>query len=157
MSQQSLHQPYHNFLLLSRDKSPSKRKDRPRALKILDTSAPTISHLPSPDRNRSPDDTLSHLKQVMAPPSPSHLSRSQCPSYVPVSPLMRLGLLQNRRHTALRAFANASSFTRLSLSQPSLEFFACLHILYRHCPPVAGFNHVCFFSTRLVQPLLRLL
>ena len=58
-----------NSPLLSHDKSPSKRKDRPPALEILDTSAPT-SH--PPDRHPSPDDTMSHLEQVMAPPSPSH-------------------------------------------------------------------------------------
>ena len=63
--------PSPNSPLFSHDKSPSKRKDRPPALEILDTSAPT-SH--PPDRHPTPDDTMSHLEQVMAPPSPSHLS-----------------------------------------------------------------------------------
>jgi dual specificity tyrosine-phosphorylation-regulated kinase 2/3/4 len=57
--------------LLSHDKSPSKRKDRPPALEILDTSAPT-SH--PPDHHPSPDDTMSHPEQVMAPLSPTHLT-----------------------------------------------------------------------------------
>jgi dual specificity tyrosine-phosphorylation-regulated kinase 2/3/4 len=57
--------------LLSHDKSPSKRKDRPPALEILDTSAPA-SH--PPDRHPSPNDTMSHLEQVMAPLSPSRLT-----------------------------------------------------------------------------------
>ncbi|KAI0282612.1 hypothetical protein BGY98DRAFT_898332, partial [Russula aff. rugulosa BPL654] len=66
MSAPSPHSP---LLAHAHDKSPSKRKDRPPALEILDTSAPP-SH--PPDRHPSPDDTLSHLEQVMAPLSSSH-------------------------------------------------------------------------------------
>jgi dual specificity tyrosine-phosphorylation-regulated kinase 2/3/4 len=67
MSAPSPHPP---LLSHAHDKSPSKRKDRPPALEILDTSAP--SH--PPDRHPSPDDTMSHLEQVMAPLSSSHIT-----------------------------------------------------------------------------------
>ncbi len=67
MSAPSPHPP-----LLSHDKSPSKRKDRPPALDILETSAPSSR---PPDRHPSPDDTRSHLEQVIAPlSSSSHLT-----------------------------------------------------------------------------------
>jgi len=44
------------------DKSPSRRKDRPPALDILDSSAPSSHFL---DRHPSPDDTMSHAEQVI--------------------------------------------------------------------------------------------
>ena len=68
MSAPSPHPP---LLSHAHDKSPSKRKDRPPALEILDTSAPP-SH--PPDRHPSPDDTMSHLEQVMAPLPSSHIT-----------------------------------------------------------------------------------
>jgi len=66
MSAPSPHPP---LLSHAHDKSSPKRKDRPPALEILDTSAPP-SH--PPDRHHSPDDTMSQPEQVMAPLSSSH-------------------------------------------------------------------------------------
>jgi dual specificity tyrosine-phosphorylation-regulated kinase 2/3/4 len=66
MSVPSPHSP-----LFPHDKSPSKRKDRPPALEILDPTAPP-SHFP--DRQPSLDDTMSHAEQVMVPPSSPHFT-----------------------------------------------------------------------------------
>ncbi|KAH9967913.1 hypothetical protein BC827DRAFT_1152282 [Russula dissimulans] len=59
MSASSPHSP-----LLSHDSSPSKRKDRPPALEILTSTAPSSRF---PDRHPSPDDdTMPHVEQLHA-------------------------------------------------------------------------------------------
>jgi len=57
MSMHSLNSPQFPY-----DKSPSRRKDRPPALDILDSSTPSSHFL---DHHPSPDDTMSHAEQVI--------------------------------------------------------------------------------------------